>query len=506
MKPPPQSGYPPGGSNPGGSNPGGPPPALAETAQLKELRARMRECLEGYYTPQGSPLDDNAYDALKARLEELEARRPGARDWLSPATWVLPPASEAFTGRRHRLPMLSLSNAYSPAELGEWAQGLEKLAPGSSSDLLVELKIDGLAISILYEKGVLQAAVTRGDGETGEDVTRNVKTIASLPHRLPEPLDLEVRGEVYFTWENFKALNQEMERQGKAVFKNPRNAAAGTLRMHDTAQVARRALRVGIYSLAGESPHDTDLETMNWLKGLGLPVGEPLETFGTWQQIGAYLDTMLQRRDQLPFQIDGLVVKVNRLAQRQLIGMTSRSPRWAVALKFGAQQARTVLEDVEVGVGRTGVLTPVALLRPVELGGTTVSRATLHNYDQISRLDLHIGDEVILEKGGDIIPKVVEVVKGARPEAQRQGRLRPIGPPQGCPSCESVPSRLADEVDYYCTNPACPAQQARRIRHFVSRIAMDIEALGPALIEQLLHRGLVKTVADLYLLEEEQLA
>jgi len=470
-------------------------------SEVEAGRQRLRDALVAYYAEEEPLLGDAQYDALAARVGELEAREPHLRDWDSPGTVVRPPALDAFPTRRHRVPMLSLSNVYSIDELREWEASLLRLLPGERPVYLTELKVDGLAIALHYEQGRLVAAVTRGDGSVGEEVTRNIKTVRSLPHKLPEPLDLEVRGEVYYTVADFRKINQARERLGEPAFKNPRNAAAGTLRTLDTAQVGERRLNVAVYALVTESPHETDFETLAWLAGLGLPVSDPLRRFESVEAIGAYYEATRARRSDLPFQIDGLVVKLDPLALRERAGFTSRSPRWATALKFGAEQAQTTLEAVEIGVGRTGVLTPIAKLTPVELGGTTVSRATLHNYDQIARLDLKLGDEVILEKGGDIIPKVVSVVPGSR----KGRRLKPIAPPKRCPSCGTPPVRLEGEVDHHCPNPACPAQRAERIRHFVSRTAMDIESVGPALIEQLLEGGLVQTYADLYVLSAGQL-
>ncbi len=477
---------------------------MSQTSVRSEVEAgrqRLRDALVAYYLDERPLLGDAEYDALTERLRKLEAREPHLRDWDSPGTVVRPPALDAFPTRRHRVPMLSLSNVYNIDELREWETSLLRLLPGERPVYLTELKVDGLAIALHYEQGRLVAAVTRGDGSVGEEVTRNIKTVRSLPHKLPEPLTLEVRGEVYYTVADFSKLNQGRERLGEPAFKNPRNAAAGTLRTLDTAQVGERRLHVAIYALVTDSPYETDAETLGWLAGLGFPISDPLQRFDRLDAIAAYYEQTRARRHKLAFQIDGLVVKLDRLALRERAGFTSRSPRWATALKFGAEQAQTTLEAVEIGVGRTGVLTPIANLTPVELGGTTVSRATLHNYDQIARLGLKLGDEVILEKGGDIIPKVVSVVL----EARKGRRFKLIKPPKKCPSCGTAPVRLEGEVDYHCPNPACPAQRAERIRHFVSRTAMDIESVGPALIEQLLASGLVQTYADLYLLGAEPL-
>jgi DNA ligase (NAD+) len=470
-------------------------------SEVERSRRRLREAQIAYYAEDAPRCSDAEYDALAQRVRELEAREPHLRDWDSPTTRVRPPALDAFPTREHSVPMLSLSNVYSIDELREWEGSLLRLLPEERPQYLTELKVDGLAISLVYEQGRLVSAVTRGDGTVGEEVTRNIKTVRSLPHRLREPLHLEVRGEVYYTVADFRKLNEVRERLGEPTFKNPRNAAAGTLRTLDTAQVGERRLNVAVYALVTESPYDSDYETLQWLAGLGFPISDPLRRFESVDAIADYYAETLERRHSLPFQIDGLVVKVDRLALRERAGFTSKSPRWATALKFGAEQAVTTLRDVVLQVGRTGVLTPVAQLEPVELGGTTVSRATLHNYDQIRSLKLQKNDEVILEKGGDIIPKVVRV----NIDARKRGSQKAIRLPRKCPSCGQAAVRLNGDVNYYCVNPNCPAQRAERIRHFVSRGAMDIESVGPALIDQLLERGLVETYADLYALDAGQL-
>ncbi|MCZ6644811.1 MAG: NAD-dependent DNA ligase LigA [SAR324 cluster bacterium] len=474
----------------------------AGKTKTEPVRLEARQHMVDYLMGASAPCSDETYDVLIAKVLKFEAGNPALRDWDSPTTHVIAPSQEAFGTRRHSSPMLSLANAYSGEELDEWEAGLRRLLPNAAPTYRAELKIDGLAVAVHYAQGQLAYAVTRGDGTVGEDVTRNIKTIRGLPHNLAEPLTLEVRGEVYYSLSNFATLNQERERLGEPQFKNPRNAAAGTLRMQDTTEVGQRALNIFLYGLS--SPHGlpTHSEAMTWLKVLGLPTEEHARHFESLEQLKQFYEEWKTRRGELDFQIDGIVVKVDELALRDQLGSTSKSPRWAVALKFSAEQASTVLKDLEIGVGRTGVLTPIALLEPVQLAGTTVSRATLHNYDQIGRLHLKLGDVVYLEKGGDIIPKVIGVDIQARATGTRQEIL----PPKHCPSCGNAVVSLEGEVDLYCVNPLCPHQRAERIRHFVSRRAMDIESLGPALIEQLLGRNLIATFADLYCLEATQLA
>lgn len=482
--------------------------AQATHREWEQARLALRRAWQDYLG-EGEPRQgDEAYAALLARVRALEAEHPAWRDWDSPDTRVEAPDLEPFPLRRHGAPMRSLAKLYTAEELREWETSLMRLLPGTQPPGYVcELKFDGLAISIRYEGGKLAAAVTRGDGVTGEEVTRNIKTIRTLPHELSQPLDIEVTGEVYYTFKAFEAVNAEREAQGEPTFKNPRNAAAGTLRMLDTSEVRQRQLDLFVYGLAmGEEPrtpfgHTSHLATLSWLRELGFPISPEVRACPTLDAAARYYEGWKEKRARLPYQIDGVVVKVDSLPLHETLGATSKSPRWAAALKFEAEGAATLLKGVEVGVGRTGVLTPIALLDPVELAGTTVARATLHNYDQIERLGLKIGDTVTLEKGGDIIPKITGVVL----EARKGVRLKTIAPPAECPSCGAAPKHIEGEVDYHCVNPKCPAQAAERIRHFVSRRAMDIESLGPVLIEQLLAQGRVETYADLYRLKLEHL-
>ena len=467
---------------------------------LHAARLKYRRCLLEYFNGDQQICSDEAYDAMISELAGLESHRPEWRTWESAATRVVAPAMEAAPTRRHESPMLSLANAYSLDELREWERGILRLVPGENPAYVAELKVDGLAVAIHYEGGVLASAVTRGDGTAGEVVTPNAKTIRGLPHVLPQTIDLEVRGEVYYSLEAFGRLNAARERMGEPPFKTPRNAAAGTLRMMDASVVGARGLSVVIYAVAAGSPKPTHWETLAWLRSLNLPVGEHSERLESLAEVERFQARWESGRKTLPFQIDGVVVKVDNLELQERMGSTAKSPRWAVALKFAAQRVASRLLEVKPGVGRTGILTPVAILEAVELGGTTVSRATLHNYDQIERLGLMTGDRVFVEKGGEIIPKIVDVDRDAR-----SGGERAIEPPQGCPSCGNPPVRLEGEVDLRCINPDCPAQREDRIRHFVSRPAMDIETIGPALIGQLIDKGLVRSVADLYRLGTSQL-
>ncbi len=468
--------------------------------QIEELRRTIHRYNHAYYTGTAEITDEN-YDALVAQLQSLEQAQPKLRQASSPTTKIIGTPLPAFPSHTHQTPMLSLGNVYSFEELQSWSDGLRRLLGDVEISYTSELKIDGLAISLLYENGQLVKGVTRGDGVTGDDITPNIKTISTLPWQLPEPLTLEVRGEVYFSKANFEQLNQRRQAMNESLFKNPRNAAAGTIRMLDSAEVRRRHLDVFIYSLNSGPLEASHADNLEKLKTLGFPVNQETLLCPSLQEVQAFCQRWDGKKDNLPYEVDGVVVKVNRLHQQEELGFTAKSPRWAAAFKFTAEQAVSRLRDIEIGVGRTGVLTPVAILEPVELNATLVSRATLHNYDQISRLDLHLGDEVILEKGGEIIPKVVAVNTVARPEEASR-----IVPPATCPSCETAVVQNPGEVDWRCPNAFCPAQQLEAILHFVSRKAMDIETMGPALIEQLLQQKLIQTVADLYGLTHDNLS
>ena len=440
------------------------------------------------------------------QLAQLEDEHPALANWCSPHVRVMPLETKQAPTRPHATPMLSLANVYSAPELTEWGEGLERQLPGTPLSFVAEVKVDGVAVAITYQKGELVQALTRGDGTQGEDITANIKTLAAVPHRLPTtagplPDVLEVRGEVYFNQSAFEAANADRLAAGEPAFKNPRNAAAGTLRLQDASVVGRRRLSLVLYQVASATPHPTHSAQMEWLAQLGLPTSQVLKHCPTVAAVLDYYQHWATAKETLDYPIDGVVIKVDELEMRQELGTTAKSPRWAVAAKFTTEQAQTRLLRVEVGVGRTGVLTPVAILEPVELGGTTVQRATLHNYDQTARLDIRMGDTVVLEKGGEIIPKVVEVLA-----QHRTGEAPPIVPPSECPSCKAAPVQPEGEVDWYCPNPLCPSQQAERIRHFVSRKAMDVESIGPALIEQLIDKLEVQSFADLFALSEADLA
>lgn len=468
--------------------------------RIRFLRQQIHTCKRAYYIGNALVSDDD-YDELTSELKLLERRFLSLEDPASPTTNIYWAPLSALASHTHQFPMLSLSNVYSVEEMQSWADGAGKLLHTDEIEYTCELKIDGLAVSVLYENGILVKAVTRGDGITGDDITPNIKTIESLPLELPESLTIEARGEIYFSRANFEKLNRRRQSLAEPIFKNPRNAAAGTLRMFDSSEVHKRGLDVFIYAMMSGPLEKEHFRNLKKLRTLGLPVNKETRQCQSMDEVVAYCQKWEREKKRLPYEIDGVVIKVDSLRQQAQLGATAKSPRWEVAFKFTAEQAHTRLLDVEVRVGRTGVLTPVAILEPVELNGTLVSRATLHNYDQIVRLDLQIRDQVLLEKGGEIIPKVVAVEKH-----ERVTDVRPILPPVVCPSCNTEVIRLTDEVDWRCPNSRCPAQQLESIIHFVSRKAMDIETIGPALVEQLFNRQLIDNIADLYRLRLEELS
>ncbi|EKP94545.1 DNA ligase, NAD-dependent [Thermaerobacter subterraneus DSM 13965] len=481
----------------------------AARARVEALREQIRHHDYLYYVLDRPEIDDAAYDALMRQLRELEQRFPELVTPDSPTQRVGGRPAAPFARVEHAEPMLSLDNAFSREELEAFDQRVRR-AVGDDVAYVAELKIDGLSIALTYEGGRFVRGATRGDGEAGEDVTANLRTIRSLPLRLrdrerPVPRRVEIRGEVYMTFDAFRRLNQEQEARGLAPFANPRNAAAGSVRQLDPAVTASRSLNLWVYALAGwegdEPAPRSQWEVLQTLRAWGLPVNPHARRCTGLDELFAYIDEWAERRHQLPYLTDGIVIKVDDLEQQRQLGATARSPRWAIAYKFPAEKARTRVRDILVSVGRTGALTPVAVLDPVLLAGTTVSRASLHNADYIREKDVRIGDLVVVHKAGEIIPEVVEVVKEARTGAER-----PFSMPERCPACGSPVVRVEGEAATRCPNAACPAQQLERIRHFASRDAMDIEGLGPAIIEQLVGRGLVRDVADLYHLEPEPLA
>lgn len=475
--------------------------------KAEELRREIWRHRDLYYNAAAPEIDDAAYDALERELQRLEASHPEIVTDDSPTQRVGSPVTGDFPQVSHTEPMLSLENAYSDEELAAWETRLRRaasLAPEEAVEFSIEHKIDGVSIAVVYQDGRLVRAVSRGDGQVGEDVTSNVRTIRSLPLRLNPPFrNLEARGEIFYPLASFARMNREQEEAGRALFANPRNAAAGTLRLQDPGIVASRGLDLHFWQLIaadGERPARHS-EGLALLARAGLRTNPHRRVAGSLAEVQAFIERWRQDRHGLPYEVDGIVVKVDRIDLQRAAGATSKAPRWAVAFKYPAERASTRLRGITVQVGRTGVLTPVAELEPVRLAGTRVERATLHNFEEIARLDVRVGDTVLVEKGGEIIPKVIGPVLANRPE----DAAVPV-PPTTCPVCGEPVVRNDGEVALRCVNPACRARLREALRHFARRTAMDIEGLGPRLIEQLVDAGLVDDVAALYRLEADQLA
>lgn len=470
--------------------------------RIKELVDALNEYNRQYYVLDNPTVSDYEYDMLLRELEELEAKYPEFRDPASPTQRVGGEALKEFSSYTHPVPLDSLQDVFSEEELYAFDERVRDVL--DAPEYVVELKIDGLSVALEYENGVFVRGATRGDGVTGEDVTANLKTIKTIPLFIPNaPERLIVRGEVYMPYEVFLRLNEEREEKEEAPFKNPRNAAAGALRQLDSKIAAERGLDIIVFNLqlASEGAPDTHSETLDWLHNLGFKVSPNRKTFDNIKDAYNEILNLGELRGTLPFQIDGAVVKVNNISDREKMGRTAKFPRWAAAYKYPPEQKETILEDIVIQVGRTGVLTPNAVLAPVHVAGVTVSRATLHNADFIRDKDLMIGDTVVIQKAGDIIPEVVRVVLEKRP-----GSAVPYKMPETCPICQSPVFRDEDEAAVRCQNPDCPAQRSRNIIHFASRDAMDIEGMGPAVVEALLSEKLIQDAADLYTLEKEKIA
>lgn len=480
--------------------------------ELERLRREVAYHAKKYYVDDAPEISDYDYDMLYRRLEELEAAHPEFFDPSSPTQRVGGSPLERFEKVTHRVPLNSLADVFSFEELAAYLDGAEpRLAEaGIKPEWSVEPKIDGLSVALTYEHGVFVRGATRGDGYVGEDVTQNIRTIFSLPMTLPEPLDITVRGEVYMPRAVFEAINARREAEGKTLMANPRNAAAGSLRQLDPRVAAERRLDVFIFNLQEGSlwsdGHEATShnESLDRLAELGFPVISERVTVGRREDIFAHIEKLGAMRDGLKYDIDGVVIKLDAFSGRRLLGEGTKTPKWAVAYKFPPETKYTKLTDITVAVGRTGVLTPAAVLEPVRLAGTTVSRATLHNLDFIRERGIMIGDTVAVRKAGDIIPEIVE----ALPD-KRDGSERPFLMPERCPSCGEPVVRDetcgVEGAAYRCTNSACPAQLSRSLEHFASKNAMNIEGLGPQIVELLLSAGLVRTAPDLYCLTAEQL-
>ncbi|MGQ9808718.1 MAG: NAD-dependent DNA ligase LigA [Armatimonadota bacterium] len=471
--------------------------------QAARLRERIEELNYHYFVLDSPLVDDAEYDRLFRELERLEEQYPELRTPDSPTQRVGAPPAEEFRTVVHRAPMLSLANAFGEEELEEFDARIKRFlgadAP-ESIEYVCELKIDGLAVSLTYERGVLVQGATRGDGTRGEDITANLRTVKSIPLSLPAssvspPELMEVRGEAYLSVAEFRRINEERSREGQPLFANPRNAAAGSLRQLDPSVTASRRLRFFAYGLGVVSQPiaSTHLDALEMLKEWRFPVNPHTRVSQGIAGAREFCREWAERRRELDYQIDGVVIKVNDFALQERLGAVSRSPRWAVAYKFPAEQAVTTVRDIVVQVGRTGALTPVAELEPVKIGGVTVSRATLHNEDEICRKDVRVGDRVVVQRAGDVIPEVVSVVLEERPPDAKPFRM-----PDRCPACGAPVTREEGEAVARCTNYSCPAQRLERLVHFCSKGAMDMDGVGPATLAQMLEKGLVSEPADLY--------
>jgi DNA ligase (NAD+) len=473
--------------------------------QIEDLRRRIRRHDHLYYVLNKPAISDQEYDSLYRKLKDLEDKNPELITKDSPTQRVGGSPLKEFATVKHIDPMMSLDNTYSADEIRQFDQRVRKAIKGEDVEYVVELKYDGVSISLTYENGIWTRGATRGDGTEGDDVTNNLKTIRSIPLSFSEdvkkvPSLIEVRGEVYMTRKGLDEINREKEKSGEEPFANPRNAAAGSLKLLDPNIVSKRHLGIFVWGVGHYEGMDfkKHTEVLEYLKDAGFKVNPHRKLCKDIEEAIGYCDSWEPKRGKLEFDIDGMVLKVNDLDQRKRLGMTSKSPRWSIAYKFPAEKALTEVKDIIIQVGRTGAITPVAILEPVHLSGTTVSRATLHNFDEIERLDVKIGDRVYVEKSGEIIPKVLSVAI-----EKRTGHEKAFPLPTKCPVCGSKLVRDEDEVAIRCENVGCPAQIKETVLHFASRDAMDIENMGEAIVNQLVDKGLIKDYGDIYRLKPE---
>ncbi|PIU18671.1 MAG: DNA ligase [Elusimicrobia bacterium CG08_land_8_20_14_0_20_44_26] len=471
---------------------------------IKRLRDEIRRHDKFYYIDNNPKISDEEYDKLFRELTGLEKKHPELITADSPTQRVGGEPIKGFSEVKHKFPMLSLLNTYSEDDIRQWIQRNRKLIM-KDVDFVVEPKIDGVGVSLRYEKGKFALGSTRGDGFTGDDISANLKTIRSIPLSLPggAPEVLEVRGEVYMSKASFEKLNLECSKEGKNLFANPRNAAAGSLKLLDSALTAKRKLNCFVYQSGEIKPPSnikTHFEMLEYFKELGFRVNPDIRKFGGVEEIVNYLNEFSFKREKLDYEVDGMVIKVNEISLYKTLGSTLKAPRWACAYKFPASRGRARLLSVDVQVGRTGVLTPVANLSPTAIGGVTIKRATLHNFDEIRRLDVRIGDNVWIERRGDVIPKITGVIT-----SKRTGSEKKVLEPVICPVCGSDVLKDEDNVKIICTNTFCPAQLERGIEHFASRKAMDIEGMGEKVVKLLTNKKLVASVADIYILDKQKL-
>jgi len=481
-------------------------PASNVSSRVRELRRQITHHDRLYYDKAAPEITDREFDTLLRELQDLEAEHPELCTPDSPTRRVAGRPLEGFTPAPHRAPMQSLDNTYSLEEADAFMGRVEKLLPNIRLRWTIEPKVDGVALSLTYREGLLELAATRGDGTTGDDVTQNIRTIRTIPLKLEGqvPALVEIRGEIYLPKKKFAALNAAREKEGEALFANPRNAAAGSLKLLDSSIVARRGLDAVFYGLgAVEGNHTPTSQTnlLHWLQKAGLPVVPKFWEADDAQGVRDAIAALEKLRHDFSFETDGAVIKLDEFKRREQVGCTSKAPRWAMAYKYEAERARTQLKDITIQVGRTGTLTPVAELEPVQIAGSRVARATLHNEEEITRKDIRIGDHVFVEKAGEVIPAVVGVDLRAR-----TGREKTFQMPEECPSCGSRVSRDPDLTAVRCINPDCPAQIRRRLQHFAARGAMDIEGLGEAAVDQLVTARLVTALPDIYALKAESVS
>ncbi len=469
--------------------------------RVSELHDLLNQYNYEYHVLDKPSISDAEYDQLLRELIDLEDLYPDLKTSNSPSQRVGGVVLDSFEKVQHRTPMLSLGNAFNEEELRDFDRRVRQ-SVGEDFSYVCELKIDGLAVSLRYEEGMLVRGATRGDGSIGEDITSNLKTIRSIPLKISEPASFEVRGEAFMPKRSFEALNKAKEENGEEPFANPRNAAAGSLRQLDPKIAASRNLDIYLYALAdiGDTGIESHSEGLNRLDQLGFKTNPERKQCATIEEVIQYVESWTDKRPDLAYDIDGIVIKVDSLEQQNELGTTAKSPRWAIAFKFPAEEVITVLKSIELSVGRTGVVTPTAILEPVRVAGTTVQRASLHNEDLIREKDIKVGDHVVIKKAGDIIPEVVNVLEDKRTGDEEEFKM-----PTHCPECESELVRLEGEVALRCINPKCPAQIREGLIHFVSRNAMNIDGLGEKVISQLFKERLIEDVADLYRLERDQL-
>jgi len=462
-------------------------------SRIEKLRQEINHHRYLYHVKDSQEISDAALDSLKNELDKLERDYPELITNDSPTQRVSGKALGSFSKVKHKVRMLSLNDAFSQADMLDWKERIKKMIPGQKLDYFCEIKLDGFSVSLEYEKGVLQTGSTRGDGQTGEDVTQNLKTIEAIPLKLEQLIDVEIRGEVYMTKKVFDKVNAQQKIKGEKIYANPRNLAAGSIRQLDPKIAAERKLDFMAFEITTGAEVKTHDEEHQFAKKIGFKTPDQAKKCQSIKEVMQFYNQIEKKRDNLPYQIDGIVISVNNNELKKRLGVVGKAPRGMIALKFEAEQATTVVKDIKIQVGRTGALTPVAHLKPVQVAGTTVTRATLHNLDEIKRLDVRIGDTVIVQKAGDIIPDIVQVLPKLR-----TGKEKKFAMPNKCPICNSKVVRKSGEVAHYCSNPKCFSIEKRKINHFVSKKAFNIVGLGTKIVEQLVDEGLINNTADIY--------